>query len=213
MSVIDTGFACGRHYLSVNGYVVAVEGDLCRDAVLPGMHWNDELFQLVLKQQREVAPIVDARLTSVPAADAAEQYHAEKRKQRDDHDKYCSENLLATAAAVEATSYEKHQLWRDWSLDYAQMEKLPTKKNRVHWEQLGRGFIEPIGEINGLPVNISGFWARLRVKPEDTGTLVLFWEICSRMADYDMAEEWLKENLPNAKNKTDAQNFHNVVPR
>ncbi len=32
--VVDWGFACGRTYLTVNGYVVAMEGDVLRDMEL-----------------------------------------------------------------------------------------------------------------------------------------------------------------------------------
>lgn len=31
MSKIDWGFACGRAYLSIDGFVIAMEGDACRD--------------------------------------------------------------------------------------------------------------------------------------------------------------------------------------
>jgi hypothetical protein len=30
--LVDWGFACGRHYLTVAGYIVAMEGDPIRDA-------------------------------------------------------------------------------------------------------------------------------------------------------------------------------------
>jgi hypothetical protein len=30
--IVDWGFACGRHYLTVAGYIVAMEGDPIRDA-------------------------------------------------------------------------------------------------------------------------------------------------------------------------------------
>jgi len=32
--VVDWGFSCGRTYLTVNGYVVAMEGDVLRDIKL-----------------------------------------------------------------------------------------------------------------------------------------------------------------------------------
>jgi hypothetical protein len=60
--VVDWGFSCGRHYLKVAGYVVAMEGDTCRDGPIVsevlgidaleafcGRHaWTEEMILLVV---------------------------------------------------------------------------------------------------------------------------------------------------------------------
>ena len=43
--LVDWGFSCGRHYLTVAGYIVAVEGDPIRDA---------DVFALQEKLSREL---------------------------------------------------------------------------------------------------------------------------------------------------------------
>lgn len=53
---VDWGFACGRTYLEINGYVAAMEGDVCRDIVLTtkfGPTWTAEGIKSVVKDSAE----------------------------------------------------------------------------------------------------------------------------------------------------------------
>ena len=51
---IDWFTSCGRTWLSVNGYVAAVEGDQCRDANLQRQfdseNWTSEMIQFVAEK-------------------------------------------------------------------------------------------------------------------------------------------------------------------
>lgn len=62
-----------------------------------------------------------------------------------------------------------------------------------------------------MPVAMSIFWARLRLRPTDAGHLVMFWEMCSQVTDSRMAEKFIKENVPKSVVSTDAANFPNVI--
>lgn len=50
---IDWFTSCGRTWLSVNGYVIAVEGDQCRDSELQKQFnsefWTDNMIKFVSK--------------------------------------------------------------------------------------------------------------------------------------------------------------------
>ncbi len=53
---VDWGFACGRTYLQINGYAVAMEGDICRDVVLTskfGPTWTAEGIKSVVKDSKK----------------------------------------------------------------------------------------------------------------------------------------------------------------
>jgi hypothetical protein len=89
---LEVGLACGRNYLSVNGYVVAMEGDLCRDSEIPGTHWNRELLETVVKGERKVRSSADF-FRSLPAVDAESEYLAAKRKDREEHDEFVEQDL------------------------------------------------------------------------------------------------------------------------
>lgn len=219
MKNVEVGLACGRYYLSVNGFVTAVEGDMCRDAGLPGMHWNKELLEMVLEgPKRELSDLQEERrYSSVPAINAAALYRAQKLKEREEHDTWVTERLKETFATVEASHHEMHQLWQDWSVEGMafRVPDLRDKRQHFYWEQLGRGFNETIGvfrsEKESMPVVFSGFWARLRLRSADPGKLVLFWELCSQVTDSRMAERFLKENLPQVTLSPNADNFHHVA--
>lgn len=40
MALAEVRFSCGRHYLSVAGFAVAMEGDRCRDRKIPEEYWE-----------------------------------------------------------------------------------------------------------------------------------------------------------------------------
>lgn len=212
---LEVGLACGRNYLSVNGYVVAMEGDLCRDSEIPGTHWNRELLETVIKGARKVRSSADF-FRSLPAVDAESEYLAAKRKDREEHDEFVAKHLKETSAVVEATSNEQHMLWERWSVENSYRVRDPRDQRPfVYWEQISRGFMETLGAFrfgkDVMPVVMSVFWARLRVRPTDAGRLVMFWHLCSQVTDGRMAEKFFKENLSKKIITTDAQNFHIVV--
>jgi hypothetical protein len=223
MSKVDTGFACGRHYLSVNGFVVAMEGDMCRDSTLPGTHWNQELLESVVndtqdamekrfRKERDAAK----PFSSVTAVDAEATYHAQKQKDRDDHDIWVAEHFKETYAIVEANSNETQNLWSDWAIENTWRVPDPRDQRQfVHWEQIMRGHFQQVGEFrigkDVMPVVLSFFWVRLRTEKTGPGKLVMFWDMTSQVSDSRMAEKFFKENLPKGVQNTNASNFHNVI--
>lgn len=223
MSKVNTGFACGRHYLEVNGFVVAMEGDMCRDSTLPGTHWNEELLESVVndteeqmlkrfKKERNAAE----PFSSVTAIDAEAKYLAQKQKDRDEHAVFVAERFRETYAIVEANSNERQNLWSDWAIDNTW--RLPDPRDQrqfVYWDQINTGHFQQVGEFrigkDIMPVMLSLFWARLRTKRPSPGKLVMFWDMTSQVSDFRMADRFFKENFPNASINTDASNFHNVI--
>lgn len=217
MSKIDVGSACGRNYLSVNGFVVAMEGDLCRDSELPGTHWNRELLEAVksgrLPKPKKSAEAPD-RYSSLPSLDAEAEYLSSRKRGREEFDEWAAKMLKETDAVVEADGYAKLKLWSEWAIENPWAnDKEP--RQRVHWEQISRGLIETVGVIRigkeEMPVALSMFWDRLRVKKEDVGRLVMFWHPTSQVVDHRMIERWFKENLRKGVQTSDAMNFPNVV--
>jgi hypothetical protein len=220
---IDTGFACGRHYLSVNGFVVAMEGDLCRDSTLPGTHWSEELLKSVVndtqsKMEKRLMKKRNAAgsFSSLSAIDAEATYRAQKQKDQDDHDVWVAERFKETYAIVEANANETQNLWADWAIENTW--RLPDPRNQrkfVHWEQVTRGHYQQVGQfrINKdiMPVVLSLFWARLRTEKTGPGRLVMFWDMTSQVSDSRMAEKFFKKNLPKGIINTNAANFHNVT--
>lgn len=64
---VDWGFACGRHYLSVAGIVVAVEGDPCRDSTLGGGNWDKEKILIVCNKSEANHDLIAEREAAVAA--------------------------------------------------------------------------------------------------------------------------------------------------
>ena len=54
---VDCGFSCGRYYLEVQGYVVAMELDVCRDWNLTekfkSQVWTKDMIKYVVKKARD----------------------------------------------------------------------------------------------------------------------------------------------------------------
>lgn len=115
------------------------------------------------------------------------------------------ERFKYTMFVVEANSYEAQALWYVWH-DSPRFKQPP-----VTWEQVNPGFLSTIGQIGDKPVCIDMFWNLVN------GVPVLFYHPTSKMVDWDMIEEWLKNNCnPRYDNNhrrahTDAQNFHHMV--
>ena len=213
---LEVGLACGRNYLSVNDVVVAVEGDMCRDAEMPGTHWNREMLEAVVAGKRKRLTKGDF-FSSLPAIDAEAEYLAARRKDREEHDIFVTERLKETFAVVEASRNEQLALWASWSVENTRrVFDVHDSRRFVYWEEIGRGFSQTIGAFrfgkdDVMPIVLSAFWARLRVRPGSASHLVMFWEMCSQVTDSRMADKFFEENLPKKIINTDAMNFHNVV--
>ncbi len=138
---------------------------------------------------------------------------------------------------VEATSEEKHFLWKEKAfiefeslseyimkeaeatLDFGSFKKLEKlnnkiKKdnwNKVEWEQINEGFYLTIGHIDNRPICVSFSFAIIE------GKKICFYYGSSEVVDYKMIENWLIDRFQltndnyNCWNKTDAGNFHNCI--
>jgi hypothetical protein len=101
---------------------------------------------------------------------------------------------------VEANSYESLMLWREWHQIIG-----------CTWVQNNSGWLEKVGEIAGKEVWISPLAHIVN------GRKILFVDATSAVVDWDMIEEYLKENVPSAikgngyLNKENAMNFHCLV--
>ena len=47
MKMVDWGLACGRIYLTVDGFVVAMEGDMCRDENREARCWTGDMIRRI----------------------------------------------------------------------------------------------------------------------------------------------------------------------
>ena len=47
MKEVDWGLSCGRMYLTVDGFVVAMEGDLCRDENRENRAWTGDMIRKI----------------------------------------------------------------------------------------------------------------------------------------------------------------------
>lgn len=96
-----------------------------------------------------------------------------------------------TEYLVEATSFEKTALWKDYSTTH-------------DWRDHLDGYLPVCGSLNDRPICISALWADIE------GRLVMFWHPTSNLVDYEVIEFWLKNNCTKAKHN-DANNFHAVL--
>lgn len=110
--------------------------------------------------------------------------------------------LRETVYVVEATSYEQQALWLEYSNEARAEGWGSPGTRRVTWGQDPSGWSHVVGELAGLPVNVSFRWALI------CGRRVLFWYACSRVVDSEMCETWLMTHVPAyLDHHTDAQNF------
>jgi len=92
---------------------------------------------------------------------------------------------------VEATTYEKDALERDW-------------RGRIaSWQNLAVGRWWQIGTIAKLPICVSISFARLN------GKLVGFYQTISRAVDHTKVERWLNTHV--CHRREDALNFQNCL--
>lgn len=219
---VDVGLACGRYYLSVNGFVATMEGDMCRDSTLPNSHWTKELLESVAndtqKDMLKRLKRAEGKLfSSVTDCCAEAKYHEQRKAAREEFDSWSADMLKNTYAVVEATSNEYHSLWYQWSTEGRAMRPVDPRDNRtfVHWEQVGRGLMEEIGAFTvkkeRMPVMLSAFWVKVSLQKGAPQKMVMFYDLVSQVVDHRMADRWFKENLPKDVISTNANNFHTVV--
>lgn len=122
------------------------------------------------------------------------------------------EYLKDVVGSVEATNYEKHSLWIEYSTDAAKHGWGTKDHIRFEWISAREGWLPRVGMIGDRPVCIS------TLIEEVDGKKLLFWHATSELVDYQMIENWLKEHLPPAAfrgdgylNRTDPTNFSNIL--
>jgi len=99
---------------------------------------------------------------------------------------------------VDANSFEQQCLWEKYS-------------SRLDWQSNNAGIGVEIGRVDGRPVNLSLFTAKLN------GHTVLFVDAVSQLVDYKMIDEWLAANCaPTYDNghriaRTNGMNFHHCL--
>lgn len=101
------------------------------------------------------------------------------------------EALAGTEYIVEANSYERLSLWKEYS-----------KTNT--WEQNTGGWLTTVGSIHDYPVVISTFWDTIN------GKLVLFYHPTSKVVDCDQISFYLETKCKGIKS-CDASNFHQCI--
>ena len=111
-------------------------------------------------------------------------------------------NRLATVFLVEASDYEHHHLWLDFSEEARARGWGHPDFPRVPWEQISLGYGETIGHVGKMPVAVSVTFARVR------GQAIAFYEATSQVVDYRMVERWTETAFPESRGRTNPTNFH-----
>ena len=114
--------------------------------------------------------------------------------------------LKGVEAMVEANSYEKHHLWADYSKQSHEAGFGRAASTILFdWSSAGKGYFSCVGKFGGEPVMVSLLIDTINGHP------VLFWYVSGTYADHDLADAWLKENVPNSHIRGDANGFINVM--
>ena len=99
---------------------------------------------------------------------------------------------------VEATDTEQFLLW------CRNDERKDGRK--VSWEQISMGLLPTVGEFAGFPVTVTLTWAIIN------GRKVCFYEAASRVVDYDMVKQFVRDYVASATASfSNAMNFHNTL--
>ena len=113
--------------------------------------------------------------------------------------KHIEEYIKDIIGVVEASEYEYHSLWREYTGE------------GYSWKELSYGYSEAVGDINNRPIYIS-----LRTAVVD-GKKILFIHGTSTLVDWDLIGEWLEKFIPTSArdkndkiNKADADSFYNI---
>lgn len=122
-----------------------------------------------------------------------------KELRRIEFDKRIEERIKATTILIEATSFEKQNLWSDWYYT--------PKYNgiKLPWGEHQDGIWQKIGEIDNRPICISISWDKIG------NQTVGFYEGTSQLVDHEMITDWIIATFTNKVYRGNAQNFHNAV--
>ena len=131
---------------------------------------------------------------------AAEQAFLEDMHRRNDAEN--ERNRLATVYLVEATNYESHHLWVDYSEESKRHGWGDARIERVPWEQITLGYHKTIGRCARKPVHVSVTFARVK------GQIIAFYEATSLVVDHRIVEQWTAKEFPSSRGKTNPMNFH-----
>ena len=88
---------------------------------------------------------------------------------------------------VEATSFEKYSLWKQYH-------------EKIDWKQESEGFGNTVGEFGGEPIFINFNFAYLY------GKLICFYDATSNVVNHQMVESYIKKKYKGIS-LTDANNF------
>lgn len=95
------------------------------------------------------------------------------------------ECLAGADIIVEATNFEKHQLWKDILTHNCQLVNMP---DAISWKQHTGGWLPTVGYVYKKAVCISTMFATINNK------FVLFWHPTSRMVDHAKIDEYFKKH-------------------
>lgn len=109
-------------------------------------------------------------------------------------------------AFVEATTEERHYLWKDYAKD-SEDEGKWRPKQRVSWNYNRKcsGMMPQIGEFAGEAITLDIVFVDIEDKT------VAFWWPCSNVVNYRVVQRWLEDVLPEETKRVDAGSFHHVV--
>lgn len=102
-----------------------------------------------------------------------------------------------TYFACEANDFERICLWERYGPEGSVIQ---TK-----WGDNQIGLMAQIGKVSDMPVMLQCTWLTIE------GHLVLFYNVCSRMADHNLTRPFLDLNLPKGYSHSDAMNFGNLL--
>lgn len=94
---------------------------------------------------------------------------------------------------IEANEFARHTLSKQYCKSVKWINEIGCKWGKI-------GYVT--GDDRGVMCRF--FFSRLN------GKLICFYEPVSILVDYDMIDDWIKNNIK-CKNKTDAMNFHEVI--
>lgn len=103
----------------------------------------------------------------------------------------------------EATNYEKHMLWQEFSKSAFEHGWGGKDRPRVEWRD---GDIGTMHIIKGKHFNTC---VSLYVDVLE-GKAVLFWECTSIKADFDAARNWIEKTFK-PKGSSNPMNFHHII--
>lgn len=118
---------------------------------------------------------------------------------------------------VEATAWERQQLWLGYSVEGGRFEgSAPCCRDRSDWYQVLSGSGAKVGTVQ------TGTWPVRRIWPVFISLvyhiindqLVVFWEPISPMVDYNAIRAWLDQNYPAHRQlatRVDPGSFHQVI--